>query len=88
MSSNLELFARMYAVSRDGGREPRDAARRAANPLVSPTGELRGVIYSDHTWQIVDIFDSCGHTQAVLERHDERGYPVRRTVTLTELRGV
>lgn len=78
--SNLELFAKLYATSRDNGRESVDAAMRASTAL-------RRVFYAGREWAVVDLFTSLGHMQAVLERKDERGFCVRRTVLLSELNG-
>lgn len=77
---SLELFARLYATSRDNGRGMTDAAKRASSAL-------RRVWYSGREWAVVDLFSSLGHMQAVLERKDDRGFCVRRTVLLQELNG-
>jgi len=76
---SLELFAKLYAASRDNGRTQGDAARRAG-------AALRRVFYAGHEWAVVDVFEALGHRQAVLERQDA-GCAVRRTVTLAELGG-
>lgn len=77
---SLELFAKLYAASRDNGRPKTEAARRAG-------AAMRHVFYAGREWAVVDVFEACGHRQAVLERRDAAGHAVRRTVTLTELGG-
>lgn len=73
--TNLELFARLYAASRDNGRPSKMAANHAKRGLSE-------VICGGQRWTIVDTALDRGF---VLERKDDNGHLIRRVALASEL---